>query len=163
MNWPTKMQQFLELFYPNPGNSYLFVTTTLDEVAEALYEKISAVDGRFHIALYGKATPFHDCKVESIDDFSKPFHAAPRDHDRVIFYDIFSKHASQTMLLKLAYRTLANAAEVIIVEKRGNLNTESTKELLEANEFRAANVIEDILPNYDVFVAKKMHMWGNGL
>ena len=35
-------------------------------------------------------------------------------------------------------------------------------ELLENNEFRAANFI-DIFPNYDLVMAKKMHMWGNGL
>ena len=35
-------------------------------------------------------------------------------------------------------------------------------ELLETFEFRAANQI-DILQEYDLVMAKKMHMWGNGL
>ena len=156
------MQQFLELFHPLPGNSYLLVTSKIDAVAKVLHDKITKVDGNFSIALYGKGE-FEDAKVEQIDSLSKPFRALPRDNDRVIFYDIFSKHASQKMLLHLAYRTLANAAEVIIVEPKDSLQSETTYKLLEEMEFRAPNRIEDILKGYDVFVAKKMHMWGNGL
>ena len=156
------MQQFLELFHPLPGNGYLLVTTKIDKTADALYKKLSAVEGSFNIALYGEGA-FDDAKVEHIDSLAKPFRALPRDNDRVIFYDIFTKHASQKMLLQLAYRTLANAAEVIIVEPKGTLDPQETYELLESMEFRAPNLIEDILDGYDVFVAKKMHMWGNGL
>ncbi len=156
------MQQFLELFHPLPGNSYLLVTSKIDEVADALFRKIEEVGGNFSIALYGNGD-FKDAKVEEIDSLSKPFRALPRDNDRVIFYDIFGKHTSQKMLLKLAYRTLANAAEVIIVEPKGALKNEETCKLLEEMEFRAPNRIEEILDGYDVYVAKKMHMWGNGL
>jgi hypothetical protein len=35
--------------------------------------------------------------------------------------------------------------------------------MLEKSEFRAANTICDLIVGYDVIVAKKMHMWGNGL
>ncbi|SFV51080.1 hypothetical protein MNB_SM-7-120 [hydrothermal vent metagenome] len=156
------MQQFLELFHPLPGNSYLLVTTKLDGVADALYKKIKMVDGSFSIALYGEGE-FVDAKIEKIDSLLKPFKASPRDNDRVVFYDIFTKHTSQEMLLKLAYRTLANAAEVVIIEPKGILDTQKTYQLLEKMEFRASNRIDDILDGYDVFVAKKMHMWGNGL
>ncbi len=156
------MQQFLELFHPLPGNSYLLVTTKIDAVADALHRKIEEVGGNFSIALYGKGD-FESAKVEEIDSFSKPFRALPRDNDRVIFYDLFTKHASQKMLLKLAYRTLANAAEIIIVEPKDALQNEDTYKLLEEMEFRAPNRIDGILEGYDVYVAKKMHMWGNGL
>ncbi len=156
------MQQFLELFHPLPGNSYLLVTTKIDAVADALFEKIEAVDGNFSIALYGEGT-FKNAKVEEIDAFSKPFKALPRDNDRVIFYDIFSYHDNPSMLLRLAYRTLANAAEVILIEPHNTLDAEKTLHLLENHEFRAPNRIEGILEGYDLFIAKKMHMWGNGL
>ena len=156
------MKQFLELFHPLPGNSYLLVTTKIDAVTDALHRKIEEVGGNFSIALYGNGD-FEDAKVEEIESLSKPFRALPRDNDRVIFYDIFSKHASQKMLLKLAYRTLANAAEVVIIEPKDMLQSEDTCKLLEEMEFRAPNRIEDLLDGYDVFVAKKMHMWGNGL
>ena len=156
------MQQFLELFHPLPGNSYLLVTTKIDDVAKALHEKIAEVGGNFSIALYGEGA-FEGAKIEEIDSLSKPFRALPRDNDRVIFYDIFTKHTSQKMLLQLAYRTLANAAEVVIVEPKEILGSEEMYALLEQMEFRAPNRIEDILDGYDVFIAKKMHMWGNGL
>ena len=156
------MQQFLELFHPLPGNSYLLVTSKIDQIADALFEKVTAVDGHFSIALYGNGE-FKEAKIEQIDSLGKPFRALPRDNDRVIFYDIFSRHTSQEMLLKLAYRTLANAAEVVIIEKKDTLDPTRTYELLETMEFRAPNRIEDILEGYDVYIAKKMHMWGNGL
>ena len=41
------------------------------------------------------------------------------------------------------------------------LNIE-TKEILEDFEFRVANYI-DLVEGYDLIMAKKMHMWGNGL
>ena len=66
------------------------------------------------------------------------------------------------MILKLSYLTLANTANVIILEKKGILDLEAIKTLLEEMEFRAANEI-DIIDGYDLIMAKKMHMWGNGL
>lgn len=35
-------------------------------------------------------------------------------------------------------------------------------ELLEKFEYRAANYM-NIVDGYDIFMAKKLHMWGNGL
>jgi len=156
------MTQFLELFHPNPGNAYLLVTSKIDSVADGLYNKINEVNGKFAIALYGKGD-YQNAKVEQIDSLSKPFKAQPREYDRVIFYDIFSFHTNPELLLKSAYRTLANAAEVIIVEPKDSLDSFATKELLEQCEYRAPHHIDDILDGYDVFTARKMHMWGNGL
>ena len=163
MNSPTDtMEQFLELFHPLPGNSYLLVTSKIDDVASALHAKTKAVDGNFSIALYGEGS-YEAAKIEHIDSLSKPFRALPRDNDRVIFYDIFTKHTAPQILLSLAYRTLANAAEVVIVEPKGALEASKMYELLEQKEFRAPNIIEDVFNEHDIFIAKKMHMWGNGL
>jgi hypothetical protein len=46
--------------------------------------------------------------------------------------------------------------------KKGVLDIEALKEKLELFEFRSANNI-DIIKDYDLVIAKKMHMWGNGL
>ncbi|PHQ65740.1 MAG: hypothetical protein COB99_02370 [Sulfurimonas sp.] len=113
---------------------------------------IQSVDGEFNLALYN----------EDNLNFSQPFRAMPRDHDMVILKDIFYKHENPKMILKLAYLTLANTAHVIIMEKKGIMDVEATKELLEEFEFRAPNEI-DIVDGYDLVIAKKMHMWGNGL
>ncbi|NOR57129.1 MAG: hypothetical protein GQ474_01230 [Sulfurimonas sp.] len=113
---------------------------------------MDSVNGELNLALYN----------EDNLNFSQPFRAMPRDHDMVILKDIFYKHENQKMILKLAYLTLANTAHVIIMEKKGIMDIEATKELLEEFEFRAPNEI-DIVDGYDLVIAKKMHMWGNGL
>ena len=147
-----KLEQFLELFNPLPGNHYLQVCTSEDEITSALSSLIEKVEGEFNIALYN----------EDNLNFTQPFRARPRDNDMVLIKDVYHKHENKSMLLKLAYLTLANTANIIIMEKKGLLNIQETKSLLEQHEFRAPNEI-DIVEGYDLIVAKKMHMWGNGL
>lgn len=159
--------QFMELFHPLPGNHYLQVMMQPDETSLALIERLDGAGGELAIALYGTDESFDlsrysHAKIEKIASLERPFRALPRDNDMVIFKDIFLSHANQKMILKAAYHTLANTAHIIIIEKKGLLNIEATKELLEQNEFRAPNEI-DCLEGYDLIMAKKMHMWGNGL
>jgi len=162
-----ELQQFLELFNPLPGNHYLQVTTQIDATTIALRELIDSVEGEFRLALYEKEeqplpTELSDIKLQRIEKENTPFRALPRDNDSVIFKDIFTYHTNPKLLLKTAYTTLANTADVIIMEKKGTMDIEATKALLEEFEFRAPNAI-DILCEYDIITAKKMHMWGNGL
>jgi len=65
------------------------------------------------------------------------------------------------MLLKIAYTSLANTADIVIM-KKSLLDIPSIKQMLEKFEFRASNDI-NIVDGYDLIMAKKMHMWGNGL
>jgi len=162
-----ELKQFLELFNPLPGNHYLQVTSEIDATTFALSEIIKAVDGEFRLALYTEKeqtlpTELFDVKTQQISKFNIPFRTLPRDNDIVIFKDIFSKHTNPELLLCIAYTTLANTADVIIMEKKGVMDIEATKEMLEKFEFRAPNAI-DVLDEYDLVMAKKMHMWGNGL
>jgi len=162
-----ELGQFLELFNPLPGNHYIQVTTKPDETTLALQKMIANVDGEFRLAIYDSdevmlESSLEDAKVQLINNFKTPFRALPRDNDIVIFKDIFLKHSNPELLLRIAYTTLANTAEIIIMEEKGEMDVEATKELLEKFEFRAPNYI-DILPQYDLVMAKKMHMWGNGL
>jgi hypothetical protein len=43
------------------------------------------------------------------------------------------------------------------------METSEVEAMLEKSEFRAANTISDLIAGNDVIVAKKMHMWDNGL
>jgi hypothetical protein len=147
-----QLQQFLELFRPLPGNCYLHVSTQRDEITGALEKLLEDVDGELRTAFYNE---------ENLD-FTKPFRALPRDHDIVILQDILSKHQTPKMLMKIAYTTLANTADIILLEKKDCMNIEEMKALLEEFEFRAINDIE-IFDDYNLVMAKKMHMWGNGL
>ena len=165
MSLDTKLAQFRELFNPLPGNRYLQVTTTPDDITELFSKMMCQVGGELHLALYGiqdEELKQTDAKVERILDFASPFRAAPRDHDTVLLKDIFAAHQNKPMLLKQAYTTLANTANIIIMEKKGVMNTLEVMQILEEHEFRSPNTIE-IVEGYDLIVAKKMHMWGNGL
>ncbi|MDD2448924.1 MAG: hypothetical protein PHS42_02325 [Sulfurimonas sp.] len=146
------LDKFLQLFNPYPGNRYLQISTQEDEITKELKILLDAVDGKLNLALFN----------EQNLNFSQLFRASPRDHDKVIIQDVLSRHENPKMILKLAYQTLANSANIIILEKKGTTDIASTKILLEELEFRSANEI-DILKDYDLIMAKKMHMWGNGL
>ena len=146
------LKQFLQLFNPLPGNHYLQISQSRDEISEALENILQDVDGTLDITLY------NDKNL----NFSQPFRALARSNDIVVFKDTFIAHENQKMILKIAYTSLANTADIIIIEKKGVMDIEKIKELLEEFEFRAANDI-NVLEGYDLVMAKKMHMWGNGL
>ncbi len=161
------LKQFLELFNPLPGNHYLQVCTSADETTEELYKMMEKVDGELSLAIYNAEEPdldisFPHAKIQHIKNFKQAFRALPRNNDIVVFKDIFHLHENQKGILKIAYTTLANAANIIIMQKKGTMDIEAIKEILEEFEFRAPNEI-DVLEEYDLVIAKKMHMWGNGL
>ena len=161
------LKQFLELFNPLPGNRYIQVTTNVDETSDALYKLMQEKDGEFRLAMYidgelDLQERFPSSKVQYIKNLVHPFRALPRDNDIVILKDIFDVHHNPELLLKTSYTTLANTAEIIIMQKKETMDIDSVKDILEKYEFRVANYI-DVLEEYDLVMAKKMHMWGNGL
>ena len=162
------LKQFIELFNPLPGNHYIQVTTNVDETTTALYELMEKVGGELRIAVYRDEDTsdiqdqYPDAKVQHIKNFVNPFKALPRDNDIVIFKDIFHLHHKQEILLKIAYTTLANTAQIIIMQEKGTMDIEAMLEMLGEYEYRAPNYI-DVHPEFDLVIAKKMHMWGNGL
>lgn len=161
------LTQFLELFNPYPGNHYLQITTKVDETTQALYDLVESVDGEFSLAFYSEEeqeleTLYPNAKIQYLKTLKHPFRALPRTNDIVVFKDILNAHQNPKGLLKIAYTTLANAAHIIVMEKKGEMDVEATLGLLEEFEFRSQNYIE-VLPEYDLVMAKKLHMWGNGL
>lgn len=161
------LEQFLELFNPYPGNHYLQITTNVDETTDALYNLMQGVDGELSLVIYDEneinlENNFPNAKIQHIKNFKTPFRALPRTHDIVVFKDVFHLHENQKGILKIAYATLANAAHIIIMQKKGTMDVDAMKEMLEEFEFRSSNAI-DVLPEYDLVMAKKLHMWGNGL
>lgn len=162
------LKQFKELFNPLPGNHYIQVTTNVDNTTSALSDLMNSVGGELRIAIYGDENvddiqkQYPDAKVQHIKNFTIPFRALPRDNDLVILKDVFHLHQKQTQLLKVAYTTLANTANIIIMQKKGTMDIQAMIEILSEHEYRSPNYI-DILPEYDLVIAKKMHMWGNGL
>ena len=161
------LEQFLELFNPYPGNDYLQVTSKVDETTEALSALVKGVDGEFSLVLYNAedkdlSSKFPEAKLQYIKNFKQPFRALPRSHDIIVFKDFFHLHENQKGMLKIAYTALANAGDIVIMQKKGTMDIEATLSLLEEFEFRSQNYI-DVLPEYDLVMAKKLHMWGAGL
>lgn len=159
------LEKFRDLFNPLPGNHYLQVTTEIDATTELMSELTKSVDGEFSLVVYNEKKDLQEiegAKLQHYKTLDKPFRALPRDHDIVVFKGIFHLHKYPKVILKTAYATLANAANIVIMQKKGTMNIQETIDTLDAFEFRSANYI-DLMPEFDIVVAKKMHMWGNGL
>ena len=157
------LTQFLQLFNPYPGSHYMEVTTSSDDTTQSLSNLLDGI-GEFTLVLYSDTlvNELKNTNIKYVKTLKEPFRAVPRSNDIVILKDIFSIHENQDMILKLSYSSLANTADIIIMEKKGILDIEAIKIKLEDFEFRAVNDI-DIVDGYDLIMAKKMHMWGNGL
>ena len=160
-------KQFLELIQPQPGFKVLDITAHADELTLAVIEHLSPFSNhRMALACYpGDHQDFEaseTLKIEEIANYNLPFRALPRDNDIVIIRDVLHQHSQSERILRSIYTTLANTGDVIIVTKSEEADVEAQKALLERLEFRSANSI-DILDGYTLVMAKKMHMWGNGL
>ena len=160
-------KQFLELIKPQPGFKVLDITSHADGLTEAVKSHLEPYPRhRLGLALYPGEHQHFDAgdalKIQNIPNFGAPFRALPRDNDIVIIRDVLHQHSQAERILKAIYTTLANTGDIIVVTTDENADIEAQKEMLERLEFRAPNSI-DILEGYTIVMAKKMHMWGNGL
>ncbi len=157
---------FLELFHPQPGYKVLEVTTHADGLTKVLVDFMVPYEGRLALAMYPGEHQVMEAsehlKAHEVPDFNRPFRALPRDNDIVVLDDILHRHAFPERILKACYTTLANTGEVIIMAPKGEMDVERVLADLEKMEYRAGNQI-DIFKDRDLVMAKKMHMWGNGL
>lgn len=134
------------LFRPRPGNRYLMVCNQISSLSDELKAMLDKVGAELIVSL----------------DERQLTRLKPREYDVVLLQDIFSTLNDKQRALKTIYTSLANAGYIVILEQTGVLELESVYELLQSYEFRSPNYI-DIVDGYDLFIGKKMHMWGNGL
>lgn len=135
-----------DLFRPLPSAHYTIIDTKADEFTSELEQILDGVGGELRV----------------ITEFSGMPRLRPRDNDTIIIRDVYASFSDQKALLKVAYTSLANAAYIVIMEKKGVLDLNIIKDELSSAEFRAVNEI-DLVDGYDLVMGKKMHMWGNGL
>jgi len=161
-----KLEQFSTLFNFYPAYKVLDVTTHTDEISQYIFDKLFEVQGRLALVKFpGSHQELHgetDLTLQEIEDFETPFRALPRDNDIVMIRDVVQNYAQLDSLLMMAYRTLANAGELIILTSKDSLMSETIYEAIDKADFRAVNTIE-LFDDYELIMAKKMHMWGNGL
>lgn len=163
------MKKILELFTPQPGFKILDITAHTDEVSRLLLQRLDEVEGRLIVAQYPgehetlSAPNGAGLQLQTIPDYTRPFRALPRDNDIVFIRDVLHRHAQPERMLGAIYTTLTNAMNIVIVSEAGSVDPEKQLVMLENAEFRAGNIVEDVIEGYTVVMAKKMHMWGNGL
>lgn len=161
------MTSFCDLFQTSPQMKILVATSHSDALTEEVCTFLEPFNATVDISLYpGEHEEYSSAvigKCDVIKDFNSPIRSATRDYETIILQDVLHLHTFPLKLLQLVYRSLENSAEVIIVQSKGAMETSNIEILLEKAEFRAANTITDLIEGNDVIVAKKMHMWGNGL
>ena len=159
--------QLLELIGNAPGLKLLEATTHADALSEALARHVQTCGGELHIAAYpGEHTVRPEgegVKFTEIPNFNSPFKASARDYEFIILNDVLHLHAFQEKLLKHAYQGLENSAFIVIIQSEGSMPAEEIEMMLERCEYRAGNTIHDLIEGTHVTVAKKLHMWGNGM
>jgi len=161
------MISFCDLFQTSPQMKILIATSHSDALVEEICTYLEPFNATVDLSLYPGAYSEYSSsligKVDTIKDFNSPVRCAIRDYETIILQDVLHLHSLPLKLLQLIYRSLENSAEVIIVQSQEAMETSDIEALLEKAEFRAANTISDLIEGCDVIVAKKMHMWGNGL
>lgn len=160
-----KYAGLLELIKLSPSVKLLDVTSHADEFSELLARHLIEAGGHLDLALYPgeHIVPEYDfVKSSSPKDYKSPFRALPRDYATVFIRDVLDKHMFAERILKIAYTTLLNASEIVVIQDKATMSQEAVEELLEKLDYRAINSI-DMLDDAYVVVGKKMHMWGNGL
>lgn len=161
------MNRIIELLHPTPQMKIMTVTSRAGGLIDVLSEYLKRHNGVMDLSLYpGEHAPLYSVsigKVDTIKDYRSPLRCASRDYEAMIVHDVLYRHEMPLKLLQLMYRSMENSAEIIILHPKGEIDPFEAEALLEQAEFRAANTITDLIEGYDVFIAKKMHMWGNGL
>lgn len=161
------MNRIAELLHPSPQMKIMAATSHADRLIEELCLFLEPHNGTMDISLYpGEHADFTFAQIGKIDvlkDYSSPLRHSTRDYEAVIVHDILHLHEMPFKLLQLIYRSMENSAEIIILQSKGTAVAQDIETLLEDAEFRSPNTIDDLVEGNDVIVAKKMHMWGNGL
>ncbi|MCK5110753.1 MAG: hypothetical protein KAQ94_04455 [Arcobacteraceae bacterium] len=103
---------------------------------------------------------FKNIELSTIDE--KNFRIGARDFEYVIISNCLEYIQNKKQFLTRIYHSLENSAQILILDKKDNMNIDNIKQLLDDTHYLAANEV-DIFEDYDLIVAKKMHMWGAGL
>lgn len=144
-----KLELFKELFSPYTNISILHIDNSLNLVNETLEEVKKQNEGSI------KYIPF-------IDENSAKLKATAREFEYIVLSNILNQCSKKEIILKLMYKAIENSGNIIILEKKEHKNRYEILELLENIGFQAPNYI-DLFDDVEIYTAKKMHHWDNGL
>lgn len=146
----TKQENFFySLFDNNPGIAILHINNNCDDISLLLENIVTQNKGSL------KTKQF-----DTIDQ--KRFRLTAREYEYTVVSNCLHKVENIDRFISQLYHSLENSANIILLSKKENLDPYGMIEILDRNDFRAANQI-DIFDDYYLVTAKKMHMWGNGL
>lgn len=145
---PKEREEFYSLFEHFPNTAFYHIHDNCDEVTVLLKKLIEEIGG--------------ELTVQSFQDIDqKRFRLKDRNFEYAIVSDCLDKLDDKNRFISNIYHSLENSAFIIILQTKGSMDIETTKELLDKNNFRAVNDI-NIFEKYHLVMAKKLHMWGAG-
>jgi len=145
-----EIESFLSLFNVTPNTSILHISNNCFDITSTIENFSNTINGKL---IY---KDFHTLNLER-------FRLIAREFEYAIISECLDGIGDKDKFIQEVYHSLENSANVILIEnKNNNNNIETMIHLLDSNDFRATNAI-DIFEDYHLVIAKKMHMWGNGL
>jgi len=144
-----EIKEFSSLLEDAPALCLLNIFNNTNPILDILENKISKNEGTLDL--------------KDINNIScEKFRLKSREFEYCILFDTISMCTNKEKFIQACYHSLENSAFIIVIEPKSNNNISEIIELLDVCEFRVANNI-DIFKKYNLIMAKKLHMWGNGL
>jgi hypothetical protein len=144
-----EIELFKTLFQKTPNSALLHIGNNCIDIQNILNDFVNEIDAKL---------AYKDFSTINLERFR----LTARDFEYVIVSDCLDMIADIDKFIKEIYHSLENSANVILISHKNKNNLLFMIDILERNDFRATNSIE-IFDDYNLVMAKKMHMWGNGL
>ena len=144
-----EFESFNCLFQKDPNIAILNINNDCDEIKQELENIVNTIGGSF------KNKEFDEIELNR-------FRLTAREFEYAVVCDCLDKVENVDRFIKEIYKSLENSAQIIVLSKKGKQDIKTLEDILDRNDFRAVNSI-DIFEKYHLVMAKKMHMWGNGL
>ncbi|MCK5293169.1 MAG: hypothetical protein KAJ49_00850 [Arcobacteraceae bacterium] len=141
--------QFNSLFEDSPALALLHINNDFDSINKAMEFTAQRNNGK----LETKDISGIDCEK---------FRVRTRDYEYAVLTNTLKDCTHKNKFLSTIYHSLENSAFIILIEDKKHSTIEQMIELLDEENFLAINDI-DIFEDYNLVMAKKMHMWGAGL
>jgi hypothetical protein len=143
-----ELELFKSLFDNSPNLAILHINNNCNEITDQLQKIVDDSFGELTTKEFDQIQP-------------DTFRLKDRNFEYAIISDCLHLVENKDKFINGIYHSLENSAFVIILQNKENMTTHEMIELLDINNFRAANDI-DIFEKYHLVMAKKLHMWGAG-